>query len=50
MTEKDFEKISRLANRLKLIELFEEPSSYEDEISPLDLIQSTFYSIEFKET
>jgi hypothetical protein len=30
--EEDFARLLELANRLKLRELFEEPSSYEDEL------------------
>ncbi len=32
ITEEDFARLLELANELKLEELFEEPSSYEDEI------------------
>jgi hypothetical protein len=31
LTEEDFERLLERANQLKLLELFEEPSSYEDE-------------------
>jgi hypothetical protein len=34
--EEDFSRILELANRLKLRELFEEPSSYEDELEEGD--------------
>jgi hypothetical protein len=34
LTEEDLKKLLELANQLKLQELFEEPSSYEDEIPP----------------
>jgi hypothetical protein len=34
--EEDFSRLLELANRLKLRELFEEPSSYEDELEEGD--------------